>query len=177
MLKFQDQSLQNVFEALGKVAGVNVLFDPDFRDKRVGLDDILLKLARTADGNETGHLSDRPARGCCRPDLSTRRAAARRRRALQRAAVTVLERGGYEELLPPTFEYEDERYVALVGKEIDLPLTGRRILKRARRVTLKVSLVFVDAAGVRLRVWQVDAAAYCLLFDGANRYVSTDEER
>jgi ATP phosphoribosyltransferase regulatory subunit len=33
--------------------------------------------------------------------------AARRRRALQRAAVTVLERVGYEELLPPTFEYED----------------------------------------------------------------------
>ena len=33
--------------------------------------------------------------------------AARRRRALERAAVAVLERGGYEELLPPTFEYED----------------------------------------------------------------------
>ena len=33
--------------------------------------------------------------------------AARRRRALQRSAVTVLERAGYEELLPPTFEYED----------------------------------------------------------------------
>src|SRR5918997_2895652 len=33
--------------------------------------------------------------------------AARRRRALQRGAVTVLERAGYEELLPPTFEYED----------------------------------------------------------------------
>ena len=33
--------------------------------------------------------------------------AARRRRALQRAAVQVLERAGYEELLPPTFEYED----------------------------------------------------------------------
>ncbi len=33
--------------------------------------------------------------------------AARRRRSLQRAAVTVLERRGYEELLPPTFEYED----------------------------------------------------------------------
>jgi ATP phosphoribosyltransferase regulatory subunit len=33
--------------------------------------------------------------------------AARRRRALQRAAMQVLERGGYEELLPPTFEYED----------------------------------------------------------------------
>jgi ATP phosphoribosyltransferase regulatory subunit len=33
--------------------------------------------------------------------------AARRRRALQRATMQVLERGGYEELLPPTFEYED----------------------------------------------------------------------
>ena len=33
--------------------------------------------------------------------------AAQRRRALQRAAVSVLERAGYEELLPPTFEYED----------------------------------------------------------------------
>jgi ATP phosphoribosyltransferase regulatory subunit len=33
--------------------------------------------------------------------------AARRRRALQRSAVLVLERAGYEELLPPTFEYED----------------------------------------------------------------------
>ena len=33
--------------------------------------------------------------------------AARRRRALQRAAVAVLERGRYEELIPPTFEYED----------------------------------------------------------------------
>jgi ATP phosphoribosyltransferase regulatory subunit len=33
--------------------------------------------------------------------------AARRRRALQRAAMGVLERADYEELLPPTFEYED----------------------------------------------------------------------
>lgn len=33
--------------------------------------------------------------------------AARRRRLLQREAVGVLERAGYEELLPPTFEYED----------------------------------------------------------------------
>ena len=33
--------------------------------------------------------------------------AAKRRRALQRAAVSLLERAGYEELLPPTFEYED----------------------------------------------------------------------
>ena len=37
VLKFQDQSLQNVFEALGKVAGVNVLFDPDYRDRRVNV--------------------------------------------------------------------------------------------------------------------------------------------
>jgi ATP phosphoribosyltransferase regulatory subunit len=33
--------------------------------------------------------------------------AARRRRTLQRDAIAVLERLGYEELLPPTFEYED----------------------------------------------------------------------
>jgi ATP phosphoribosyltransferase regulatory subunit len=33
--------------------------------------------------------------------------AARRRRRLQRAAMDVLERAGYDELLPPTFEYED----------------------------------------------------------------------
>jgi general secretion pathway protein D len=37
VLKFQDQSLQNVFEALGKVAGVNVLFDTDYRDRRVNV--------------------------------------------------------------------------------------------------------------------------------------------
>jgi ATP phosphoribosyltransferase regulatory subunit len=34
-------------------------------------------------------------------------AAVRRRRLLQRAGLEVLERAGYEELLPPTFEYED----------------------------------------------------------------------
>jgi ATP phosphoribosyltransferase regulatory subunit len=33
--------------------------------------------------------------------------AARRRRGLQHAAMNMLERGGYEELIPPTFEYED----------------------------------------------------------------------
>jgi ATP phosphoribosyltransferase regulatory subunit len=33
--------------------------------------------------------------------------AVRRRRALQRAAMDALERTGYEELIPPTFEYED----------------------------------------------------------------------
>jgi ATP phosphoribosyltransferase regulatory subunit len=33
--------------------------------------------------------------------------AARHRRRLQRAAIELLERAGYDELLPPTFEYED----------------------------------------------------------------------
>ena len=33
--------------------------------------------------------------------------AARRRRQLQRAAMEVLERAGYEELIPPTLEYQD----------------------------------------------------------------------
>ena len=33
--------------------------------------------------------------------------AVRRRRTLQRAALETLERAGYQELLPPTFEYED----------------------------------------------------------------------
>jgi ATP phosphoribosyltransferase regulatory subunit len=33
--------------------------------------------------------------------------AVRRRRGLQRAAMGALERAGYEELIPPTFEYED----------------------------------------------------------------------
>jgi ATP phosphoribosyltransferase regulatory subunit len=33
--------------------------------------------------------------------------AVRRRRSLQRAAMEALEQAGYEELLPPTFEYED----------------------------------------------------------------------
>lgn len=33
--------------------------------------------------------------------------AVRRRRSLQRASMAALERAGYEELIPPTFEYED----------------------------------------------------------------------
>jgi ATP phosphoribosyltransferase regulatory subunit len=33
--------------------------------------------------------------------------AVRRRRALQRASLSALEQAGYEELIPPTFEYED----------------------------------------------------------------------
>src|SRR5690349_23327422 len=34
-------------------------------------------------------------------------AAARRRRELQRASMAVLEAGGYEELIPPTLEYQE----------------------------------------------------------------------
>ena len=33
-LKFADQSLQKILESLGKLAGVNVIFDADYRDKR-----------------------------------------------------------------------------------------------------------------------------------------------
>jgi general secretion pathway protein D len=34
-LRFNDASLKLVFETLGKVGGVNILFDPDFKDKQV----------------------------------------------------------------------------------------------------------------------------------------------
>jgi general secretion pathway protein D len=37
-IKFADQSLQKILESLGKLAGVNVIFDPDYRDKRWSLD-------------------------------------------------------------------------------------------------------------------------------------------
>ncbi len=43
--------------------------------------------------------------------------AAALRRRLQRAAAEVLERGGYQELLPPTFEYE-EVFVRASGPEV-----------------------------------------------------------
>ena len=36
-LRFTDQSLQKVFEALAKLTGVNILFDPDYRDRDVGV--------------------------------------------------------------------------------------------------------------------------------------------
>lgn len=36
-LKFNDTSLEKIFEALGKLAGVNVVMDQDFRDKKVNL--------------------------------------------------------------------------------------------------------------------------------------------
>lgn len=34
---FPDQGLQKIFEALAKVSGVNILFDPDFRDKKTSV--------------------------------------------------------------------------------------------------------------------------------------------
>ncbi len=37
-LKFADQGLQKILESLGKLAGVNVIFDPDYRDKRWSVD-------------------------------------------------------------------------------------------------------------------------------------------
>jgi general secretion pathway protein D len=37
-LKFADQSLQKILESLGKLAGVNVVFDGDYRDKRWSVD-------------------------------------------------------------------------------------------------------------------------------------------
>src|SRR5262249_42110311 len=37
-LHFPDTSLQKVLETLGKLAGVNVLFDFDYRDKKVDVD-------------------------------------------------------------------------------------------------------------------------------------------
>lgn len=37
-LKFTDQSLQKIFDALGRLAGVNIVYDSDFRDKRWSLD-------------------------------------------------------------------------------------------------------------------------------------------
>ncbi len=43
--------------------------------------------------------------------------AARRRRTLQREAMTVLERTGYQELIPPTFEYE-ETFLRAGGADI-----------------------------------------------------------
>jgi general secretion pathway protein D len=37
-LKFADQSLQKILDSLGKLAGVNVVYDQDFRDKRTSVD-------------------------------------------------------------------------------------------------------------------------------------------
>ncbi|HVD33916.1 MAG TPA: ATP phosphoribosyltransferase regulatory subunit [Gemmatimonadales bacterium] len=43
--------------------------------------------------------------------------AVRRRRSLQRAAMDTLEHAGYEELLPPTFEYEDT-FIRAAGADV-----------------------------------------------------------
>src|SRR5918912_157506 len=43
--------------------------------------------------------------------------AVRRRRTLQRAAIRTLEQAGYEELIAPTFEYEDT-FIRAGGPEI-----------------------------------------------------------
>ncbi len=37
-LKFSEQSLQKILESLGKLAGVNLIFDADYRDKRWSVD-------------------------------------------------------------------------------------------------------------------------------------------
>lgn len=61
--------------------------------------------------------------------------AARRRRQLQRAALAVLEAGGFEEVLPPTFEYE-ETFLRAGGPEVAerlirfLDLDGRALALR-----------------------------------------------
>jgi ATP phosphoribosyltransferase regulatory subunit len=61
--------------------------------------------------------------------------AARRRRALQRATLAVLEAGGFEELIPPTFEYE-EIFVRAGGPQVVerlirfLDLDGRSLALR-----------------------------------------------
>ena len=37
-LKFADQSLQKILDSLGKLSGINVVYDQDFRDKRTSFD-------------------------------------------------------------------------------------------------------------------------------------------
>ena len=66
--------------------------------------------------------------------------AARRRRQLQRSAAAALERAGYQELIPPSFEYEDV-FLRALGRYSDaalarlLVLTAQadRIVKGAER--------------------------------------------
>ena len=36
-MNFPEQGLEKIFDALAKVSGVNILFDPDFRDKKVSV--------------------------------------------------------------------------------------------------------------------------------------------
>ena len=81
--------------------------------------------------------------------------AARRRRSLQRATMAALEKSGYEELIPPTFEYEDT-FVRAGGSEIAerlvrFPDRDGRILALRYDFTASLARVaattFADATG------------------------------
>jgi ATP phosphoribosyltransferase regulatory subunit len=81
--------------------------------------------------------------------------AVRRRRALQRATMAALEKAGYEELIPPTFEYEDT-FVRAGGPEIAerlvrFPDRDGRILALRYDFTASLARVaattFADATG------------------------------
>ncbi len=81
--------------------------------------------------------------------------AVRRRRALQRATMSALEHAGYEELIPPTFEYEDT-FVRAGGAEIAerlvrFPDRDGRILALRYDFTASLARVaattFADAIG------------------------------
>jgi ATP phosphoribosyltransferase regulatory subunit len=75
--------------------------------------------------------------------------AVRRRRALQRAAMDALERARYEELLPPTFEYEDTFIraggPAVAERLVRFPDRDGRIL--ALRYDFTASLARMGATG------------------------------
>jgi ATP phosphoribosyltransferase regulatory subunit len=81
--------------------------------------------------------------------------AVRRRRSLQRATMAALEKAGYEELIPPTFEYEDT-FVRAGGPEIAerlvrFPDRDGRILALRYDFTASLARVaattFADARG------------------------------
>ena len=81
--------------------------------------------------------------------------AVRRRRALQRATMAALETAGYEELIPPTFEYEDT-FIRAGGQEtaerlVRFPDRDGRILALRYDFTASLARVaattFADATG------------------------------
>jgi ATP phosphoribosyltransferase regulatory subunit len=81
--------------------------------------------------------------------------AVRRRRRLQRAAMDALEQAGYEELLPPTFEYEDT-FIRAAGASVAerlvrFPDRDGRILSLRYDFTASLARVaattFADATG------------------------------
>jgi len=81
--------------------------------------------------------------------------AVRRRRSLQRAAMDTLEHAGYEELLPPTFEYEDTFIRAggpgVAERLVRFPDRDGRILALRYDFTASLARVaattFADASG------------------------------